>query len=125
MNLNDIEMNESQHPTAKGTTDILTQIHEEIQIILPDCNGDLISSQRYRGVQSLFKTGCRGCDDLTYTRYLCTGCKQNASLLDTSNIEQEIQKLTDEMFPPIAVSEGSGQKCSNDDVVEVTATAES
>ena len=129
VNLNNIEMNESQHPTVKGTTDMLTQIHEQIDIILPDCEGDLISSQKYRGVQTLFKTGCRGCNDLTYTHYLCTQCKQDASLVDTLKIEQDIQKLTDEMFPPMG--EGTGQKRSSDDnnvkkfVIEANAQAES
>ena len=111
INLHGIEMNESQHPTANGTKEMLNQIHATKGIIMPDCESDMISSLRYRGVQTLFKSGCRGCDTLTYTPFLCDDCKENASVVDTLILDEEIRKLTDEMFPPM-----SGKRsCENND----------
>ena len=117
VNFTEIELNESQHPTAKGTKDMLTQIHAVKEIIMPDCENDVVSNQRYRGVQTLFKTGCRGCDTLSYTNFLCDTCKENASVVDTLKIEDDIKKLTDEMFPPmneVDMSEVNGVKRTND-----------
>ena len=117
LNFTEIELNESQHPTAKGTKDMLTQIHAVKEIIMPDCENDVVSNQRYRGVQTLFKTGCRGCDTLSYTNFLCDTCKENASVVDTVKIEDDIKKLTDEMFPPmneVDMSEANGVKRTND-----------
>ena len=113
INLTDIELNESQHPTAKGTKDMLMQIHAVKEIIMPDCENDILSNQRYRGVQTLFKTGCRGCDTLSYTNFLCETCKENASVVDTTKIEDDIKKLMDEMFPPmneVNMAEVNGSK---------------
>ena len=116
-NLTDIELNESQHPTAKGTKDMLAQLHAVKQIIMPECETDVLSNQRYRGVQTMFKTGCLGCDDLSFTQFLCDSCKENASVADTTKIEDDIKKLMDEMFPPmneVDMSEVNGVKRTND-----------
>ena len=117
LNLTDIELNESQPPTAKGTKDMLAQLHAVKQIIMPECETDVLSNQRYRGVQTMFKTGCLGCDDLSFTQFLCDSCKENASVADTKKIEDDISKLMDEMYPPmneVDMSEVNGVKRTND-----------
>ena len=118
-NLHDIEKNEWHHPTAKGTVDILKQIHAKKEIIMPDCDADLISPLRYLGVQSLFKTGCRGCNKLTFTKFLCNDCREKATGVNTTKIQQDIDRLTNEMNPPMIGAEttDNGRKRPNEDNV--------
>ena len=116
--LANIEVDETHHPTEKGTTDMLKQIDASANIIMDDCEPDLISKQRYRGVQKLFKTGCRGCDDLSYTHVLCAKCKEDAVLTDTTVLEDKIKELMDEMYPAMDVDgnkDNSGIKRVNSD----------
>ena len=97
---------------------MLKQIHASTNIIMDDCEPDLISKQRYRGVQKLFKTGCRGCDDLNYTHVLCAKCKEDAVLTDTTVLEDKIKELMDEMYPAMDVDgnkDNSGMKRVNSD----------
>ena len=110
--LHNIEVDDTQHPTEKGTEEVLKQIHAKKDIIMDECFEDVVSKQRYRGVQRLFKTGCRGCDDLTFTHFLCAKCKVDAASTDTTKLEEEIQKLMDELYPAMDVDEkgGSGEK---------------
>lgn len=101
------------HPTAAGTIDILKQINVTNNIIMKDCLGDVISPQKYRCVQSLFKTGCRACESLEFTPFLCSSCKGKAKLADTSEIAADIKKLRDELFPPIEVEMVNVDNTSN------------
>ena len=98
-NLQNIELDNTQHPTDKGTADIIKQIHEKKDIIMEGCDDDIISINRYKGVQTLFKTGCRGCDNLTYTPFMCSRCKEESLTVDVSSLKEQIQTLTKEMFP--------------------------
>lgn len=102
--LQDIEQDATQfhkHPTKKGTLDMVLTIHAENNnaIIMQDCQDDVIHPRKYRGVQTLFKTGCRGCDDLGYNPYLCSACRERAKIVDISKLEEDISKLKDELFP--------------------------
>ena len=119
-NLQNIELDNTQHPTDKGTVDIIKQIHEKKDIIMEGCIDDVISINRYKGVQTLFKTGCRGCDDLTYTPFMCNRCKEESLTVDISSLKEQIETLTKEMFPStneVEMQESgvSGNKRGNDD----------
>ena len=88
-NLQNIKLNQWHHPTTKGTVYNLKPIHEKKEIIMSDCDGDLIPLLRYLGVQLLLKTGCRGCKNLTYTIFLCTDRPENAKGAKTTKIKQD------------------------------------
>ena len=116
INLQSIETDDHRgHPSAQGTVDIIKQIHTAKNIIMKDCLEDVLSPQIYRGVQSLFKTGCRGCNKLEFTPFLCTECREKAKLIDTSEIEADIKKLKDELFPPISETPSNGIKRSREE----------
>ena len=100
-NLQNIELDNTQHPTEKGTGDMIKQIHEKKEIVMDGCDDDIVSINRYKGVQTLFKTGCRGCDNLTYTPYMCSKCKEDSLTVDITALKEEIETLTKEMFPSV------------------------
>ena len=103
--LEDVEQDETNHPTIAGTRAIIKQIddvHEE-KIILQGCQDDVTAKRRYRKVQAVFKVGCRGCDSMNYTSYLCDNCKVTANDVDASALEVEIERLRQEMFPHMEV----------------------
>lgn len=109
--LQNIEIDDHRgHPTAKGTVDIVKQIHAAKNVIMKDCLDDVLSPQIYRGVQSLFKTGCRACGSLEFTQFLCKDCKEESKMVDTTLIEAEIKKLRDELFPTVPESQSIGTK---------------
>ena len=54
-------------------------------------------------MQAVFKVGCRGCDSMNYTSYLCDNCKVAANDVDASALEVEIERLRQEMFPHMEV----------------------
>ena len=100
--LEEVDMADFRHPSRKGTTSIINQIHAKIPIILTDCEeDDTTYPSKYRGVQTLFKVGCRGCDSPEFTRSLCTTCIANANKQDTTEIIQRIQNLHEQMYPPV------------------------
>ena len=104
--LAEVEMADFRHPSRKGTAAIINQIHAKKPIVLSDCRSDDTTlPSKYRGVQTLFKVGCRGCDSLEFTRSLCNTCVENAKVLDTTEIEGRIRLLRDQMFPPVETNE--------------------
>ena len=117
--LHDIEYDESDayhHPTVKGTQNVLQQINAAYgeDIILTDCQDDLVTKRIYRKVQSLFKVGCRGCDDLHFHHSLCDNCKEEALKIDTTILQQQINKVKEEMYPVI-VSRGNKRPLSENE----------
>ena len=90
-----------RHPTEKGTSDLIEQIHSTKPIILEGAKEDVAQHLKYRHVQTLFKAGCRACDDLTYTSSLCANCKKEAGDTDVSDLRDEIRKLADKMYPAL------------------------
>ncbi len=97
--LESVEMDETDHPSKDGTLQIIKQINEVKPIILPNCEEDTVMESKYYGVQTIFKVGCRGCNNLHYTRSLCADCQTAAQETDVAVIEAEINALRDKMFP--------------------------
>ena len=103
--LEEVERADFRHPTRKGTTEILRQISAKIPIVLDDCSeDDTTLPLKYRGVQTIFKVGCRGCDSLAFTRSLCATCVAAAHSLDIQGIEERIRILKEQTYPAIDVN---------------------
>ena len=66
--LTPVDMDDTGHPSKQGTLDIVKQIDQHKNIILPDCEEDTVLEMKYRGVQTIFKVGYRGCDSMQHTR---------------------------------------------------------
>ena len=120
--LSEVEMDETDHPTEKGTLAIIDQINASKKIILDNCRNDVTLPVKYRQVQSVFKAGCRGCENLDYTSSLCAACKQCADSADTSVLFEMIEKHRSQFYPPIDVEMESAKDAnkrpaedSNDD----------
>ena len=94
-----VDMDETNHPSKEGTMDIVKQIDAVKSIILPQGEDDTVLAAKYRGVQTIFKVGCRGCDDLKFTKSLCTQCQEAALKIDVATLEDEIRNITEKMFP--------------------------
>jgi hypothetical protein len=108
------------HPTDAGTLEILKQIHALQKIVMKDCMDDAIAPGKYKCVQSLFRTGCRGCDSLQYTQYLCNDCRNAAKETDIVHLQESIKTLHEEMFPQpaptdIEMMENKGMKRPSSD----------
>ena len=102
--LSDIEMDDGayhKHPTKDGTINIIKQIDASKNVIMDKCDDDIYLPAKYRGVQTLFKVGCRGCQRKDYNPFLCDTCHEDAKAVDTTVLVSEIKRLTEEMFPPI------------------------
>ena len=126
--LTPVDMDDTGHPSKQGTLDIVKQIDQHKNIILPDCEEDTVVEMKYRGVQTIFKVGCRGCDSMQHTRALCEECKNAAAEMDVSEIEREITELRKQMYPAIPPSADVSNKCKrslnqeSDDDVTVSKT---
>lgn len=101
--LGEVELDETNHPTQRGTLSIIDQIDSLKKIILEDCRGDATLPVKYRQVQSVFKAGCRGCDSLDYTPSLCATCRQDAQETDTSILTGMIDARMNILYPPMDV----------------------
>ena len=101
--LSDVEMDETDHPTEKGTLAIIDQIDASKKVVLEDCRDDVTLPVKYRQVQSVFKAGCRGCDNLDYTPSLCATCRQEAQETDTSILTGMIDARMNILYPPMDV----------------------
>ena len=119
--LEDVELcDDMGHPTVEGTRSAVTQLHmaKGEKLVMNECLEDIVFPLKYRKVQTVFKVGCRGCDNLEYTPTLCTSCKDLAKAVDISQLEARIKTLKDEMFPIISdvvMMDQKGQKRSNSD----------
>ena len=87
------------HPTVKGSFDMIKQIDTIQPLILPDCQDYTVDQAKYRGVQTIFKVGCRGCDLKEYTATLCNECQERSREIDVNEITERIRVLREEMFP--------------------------
>ena len=120
VSLKDIETDDHRgHPSAKGTVALIKQIHSTTSIIMKNCLDDVLSPQIYRGVQSLFKTGCRACSKLEFTPFLCNDCKDNSKLVDTTKIDAATKVLRDQMYPQMNIDTTGikrGREEENNDV---------
>ena len=123
--LSDIEWDDHpqhRHPTEKGTFDIIQQIHKQVgdDLILESCERDVVCPLKYRKVQTVYKVGCRGCEDLQYVSTLCGRCKESAKTADTTRLDVLIEKWKLIMYPPIeqvdiAMKEVTKRGISDDD----------
>ncbi len=94
-----VDMEDANHPSKEGTMEVVKQINAVKNIILPQGEDDTVLAAKYRGVQTIFKVGCRGCDDLNFTRSLCAQCQEDALKIDVATLENEIRNITEKMFP--------------------------
>ena len=95
------------------------------KIILDDCRDDATLPVKYRQVQSVFKSGCRGCHNLEYTPSLCVTCKQEAQKEDISILTGMIDARMSILYPPMDISEGAkdANKRSSSDIDNVVDSA--
>ena len=96
-----VDMEDTTHPSKDGTFEMLKQIDDITKIMIPEGEDVAVLAPKYRGVQSIFKVGCRGCDNLNFTRSLCTECENEAQNVDVTLLEEQIRILTEQMFPVI------------------------
>ena len=87
------------HPTVNGSLEMIKQIDAIHPLILPDCEEYTVGAAKYRGVQTIFKVGCRGCNLNEFTATLCNECQESSRGTDVSEIEEKIRILREEMFP--------------------------
>ena len=101
--LENIEMDDTNHPTLQGTRQMIDQIHsgKENGIILENCEDDVVIRPKYRQVHAVFKAGCRGCDNHEYTPLLCKSCEEEAKGVDITSLQEKIIELKDQLFPAI------------------------
>ena len=99
--LENIEYDESNHPTMDGTARIIEQIQESVNIILDGAKEHITTSKKYSNVQTMYKAGCRGCDSSDYTPDLCIDCTENAKLVDISELNDMLQAVYSKYFPVI------------------------
>ena len=69
------------------------------EVIMENCENDIVAHMKYSKVHPVYKIGCRGCDIIEYTPHLCAACKRIAQTVDVKELEDSIQKITEEMFP--------------------------
>ena len=72
---------ESDHPSQKGTLNVIEQIHKEIgdEIILDGAKDDVTTNRWHSQVQAIYRAGCRGCTSEEYTPDLCMECKTKSN----------------------------------------------
>ena len=94
-------MDDRTHPSEVGTKDLLGQIDKffKEEIIISDNINDVAVNSRYRFVDKTYKVGCRGCDSLDFTPYLCDECKQDSSLVNIDLLMQKTLQITATMYP--------------------------
>ena len=108
-----VDMEDSSHPSKDGTLEVVKQINTAKEIILSDCENDVVLAAKYRGVQTIFKVGCRGCDSLNFTQSLCPQCQEAAQEVDVTNLEEEIRVLREQMFPEVTTDVHMSQVNNN------------
>ena len=74
---------------------MLRQINENIGIIIEEAKDETTTSQKYKQVKPVYKVGCRGCDTLVFTPYLCPACLQHSETVDTTQLTEIIKKIED------------------------------
>ena len=97
--LDAVDMEDDSHPSKDGTMEVVKKIDASKPIVLSDREEDTVLAAKYRGVQSIFKVGCRGCEDLNFTRSLCDKCQEDAQVVDVTALEEDIRLLKEQMFP--------------------------
>ena len=99
--LTEVEYDDRNHPTIKGTVQILQKINQELnnEIILEGANETDLTRRSYRQVQPIYKVGCRGCNTKEFTPTLCTECKKAAESFDIQSLEGKIERIFSEQFP--------------------------
>ena len=102
--LENIEHEEdSIHPSESGTVAMVKQLDSFFngEIVLEGVEDSELTTRRYGKVETLYKVGCRGCESLAYTPFLCTDCKETAENTSTDRLMQLTKAAEDEIFPQI------------------------
>ena len=65
---------------------MLKQLHSILgeEIIVDGAEEGDITTRKYGKVQSLYKVGCRTCNDHSYTPYMCEECRKGTA--DKANV---------------------------------------
>ena len=88
------------HPTADGTRTIIKELHAHFKdIILDEADDDDLTTKRYVQVKSLYKVGCRACDTLELTPYLCDACKNQCPDVNIDAFNSLLEKAKNDMYP--------------------------
>ena len=102
LSLSPVELDNTNHPTVEGTKNIIQQIDTAVgNVIMEDCQDDIVVPLKYNKVQALYKVGCRGCERKEYTSTLCEQCKDTAKGADIQPLVSRIEKLIEEMYPNV------------------------
>ena len=98
--MNRIEYDFDDHPSEKGTLQIVQQIEEAVgEKIILQPESDVTTTRKYSQVKALYKVGCRGCNTREFTSYLCAECKQASTMVDITYLQDIITKLEKDSFP--------------------------
>ena len=97
---------EGNHPTEKGTAEIINQIQNAVNdvIIQEEADGNYTTPRKYSLVGSTYKVGCRGCDFPQFTPSLCDPCAEAAAQCKTDELDAIINAIDVEMYPEIALN---------------------
>jgi hypothetical protein len=125
--LDPVEMADFRHPTREGTVNILQQINGRKKIIIEQFGDSTTLPAKYRGVQTLFKVGCRGCETTEFNHSLCEDCTTAAAAIDITEFERQITELHETMYPQLNDVEmrERGKKRSNSSDGKVTGNKKS
>ena len=102
--LNDIDFDETSHPSEEGTKEILKQLDEHFnnEIIMDEAKEETTTTKKYCQVFPVYKVGCRGCQYLEFTASLCETCMKNSvNLEETTKLCELIESIRDTHFPQL------------------------
>ena len=88
------------HPTPKGAkalVDAIAQAVEGVSIL----DEELVVGRPYMGVQSLFRMGCKGCEDKTFRSDLCLTCseKSQSAREEIEEFKKFVEGYMEENYP--------------------------
>ena len=105
----DMEVDRTNHPTIEGSKKMTEEMAEKVKIEFIE--KDLMVGSWYRGVQSLFRMGCGGCDDRIYRTDLCGQCKGRSKSETMAGLMEKFEEFTkkyvEKQNPPVV---GIGEK---------------
>ena len=116
--LDNIEHDEDEiHPSENGTLQMITQLHTAFdgEIIVDGAEEGDLTTRKYGKVQALYKVGCRGCENHSYTSFLCADCQERVPETNTDRLMELLKKANDEMYPEAETGANTEKRPHSDD----------
>ena len=117
LKLEDIEHEDDGiHPSETGTLELLKQLNTAFngEIVLDGAEDNDLTTRKYGKVDTLYKVGCRACDNLTFTPFLCSDCRESAPNSCIDRLMQLLKAAQDEMYPQMEVTTATEKRPLSD-----------